>query len=208
MSASPTRADRSADATRRAVAATALFALAGIVTVLRGVSEWAVSAPLALSYAILVANTYCSLQCFGRIIPPGLGDQRVIDGLLVAIYLALAANLADTVRFAATATVLFAVATMKYAALMGRIGSIELLARKVRVDTAGTLAAVLALVAALGGHDRLAGWLLLALSIAANVYLLLWRPLYRAREYTTPDAAAPSRHDPARGKCERSATIR
>lgn len=179
MSVSRTKADRSVEATRRAAAVTALFAFAGIVSASRGVREWAVSTPLALNYAILLVNTYCSVRCFGAITPPGLEDQRVIDGVLVAIYLALAASLADTVHFAATAAVLFAVATLKYAALMGRIGAIELLARKVRIDTVGTLAAVLALVAALGGHAGAAAWFLLATNVVGNVYVLRWRPLYR-----------------------------
>jgi hypothetical protein len=74
---------------------------------------------------------------------------------------------------------LFAVATLKYALLLGRLGVDPLLARKVRVDTLGTIASVVGLITALGGHDRVAAWSLLWLNAIANLYLLRLRPLYR-----------------------------
>lgn len=176
---SRTSAGDTNSAGRVAARVTVVFAAAGIASACRGVPDWSVSAPLGLSYALLVAHTYRSLCCFGAIIPRGLRGQRMIDGVLAASYLALAASLGDTVRFALFGALLFAVATLKYAVLVGRLGASDLLARKVRVDTYGTIAAVLAAMVASGGHAWAAGWALLGVNLVANVYLLWWNPLYR-----------------------------
>jgi hypothetical protein len=165
-------------ATPRAALATAVFAGAGVASMCRGVSDWAISGPLGLSYALLVTNTYFSVRGFGAIIPRELRDQRAIDWTIGAAYVALAASLANAVLFAAVGTLLFALATLKHALLLGRLDAADLLARKVRVDTLGTIASALAVVAATSGHEHAAVWALLSLNAIANLYLLWWNPLY------------------------------
>jgi len=168
-------------AARRAAGATSLFAAAGVASACRGSPDWVVSAPLGVAYALLVVNTYCSIRCFGAIIPPELRTQRLLDVVLGATYLALAGSLGDPVRFAAVGALLFAVATFKYALLLGRLDAAELLARKVRVDTVGTIVSVVALVVASRGYEQAAAWGLLGLNAAANLVVLWWKPLYRVR---------------------------
>jgi len=169
----------SASARRRAIAATTLFGTAGAAGLGHGVRDWSVAAPLTGIYALLVLNTYHSVRCFSTM-PAAFGrSQRAFDGTLALLYLALAASLDDVARFASFGTLLFAVATLKYASLLDRAEDGTRLTRKIRVDSAGTIAAAAAAVAASGGHGLLACWSLLGVSALAHVYVLWARPLYR-----------------------------
>jgi hypothetical protein len=144
-------------------------------------------------YGILLLNTYYSVRCFAALAPPDNRLQRLIDLTLIGIYASLAASLGEPLRFVGTATVLFAVATLKYTVLIGRVSADALLARKLRVDALGTIACAWALGGMLGGHPSEAAWLLTGACAVANVYLLWVRPLYRSASAATRGAVLPSR---------------
>ena len=165
--------------TGRAALAAALFTACGAGSAWRSVSDWSLSAPLVLFYALLVLNTFFSVRCFARVTPPGDRLQKLFDAVLVAIYVGLAASFTDAPRFAGWGSLLFAVATLKYVVLLGRVGSVMLLAKKIRVDVLGTIACVWALGVMLIGYAREASWALAGANAIANVYVLWVRPIYR-----------------------------
>lgn len=165
---------------RRAAAATALFAACGAASLLRGPALEAVALPLAVSYAVLLLNTFHSIRCFAPLAARGGRSQRAIDAILCLAYIALAASLGDAIRFLFVAALLFGAATLKYAELM-RHGAVHAtLLRKLWIDAVGTLACIGALGIALAGHPLHAAWSMAVLNLVANAYLLWWRPLYPA----------------------------
>jgi hypothetical protein len=166
------------DGSRRAIAATAFFFACGTWFAARNVSDWERSAPLVASYGILLVNTFFSIRCFGSLRGCSEPRQRAVDVGLVGLYAGLAASFGDEQRFVAVATLLFAVATLKYALLLGR-GPVRLLARKLTLDAIGTIACVWTLLVILAGYPTEASWGLAIVNAAVNLYVLCIRPLYR-----------------------------
>ena len=165
-------------ATRRALAATSFFLLCG-AWFAATVSDRVRSAPLVAFYGILLVNTFFSIRCFASIPETGGWEQRAVDLALVVCYAGLAASFREEGRFMILATLLFASATLKYAMLLDRPPYPALLARKIRLDTLGTIACAGTLIAVLRGHAPEACWIFAGLNVVANVYVLWLRPLYR-----------------------------
>ena len=169
---------RAIPAAEKEVVATVLFSAAGIIGVLLAPWDSPAVAPTALFYAVLVINTWFSIRFFAHL-PPTDRNETLIDGILTILYLALALTIGRTVPFMGIATVLFLSAVAKYALLLRLIEYPRTLRRKMVIDCLGALLCLVALVAAMAGFDSASAWALAAVFAAANVFLLLVRPMYR-----------------------------
>ncbi len=164
-------------AQRKAMVSTALFILVGLVSIWQ-MSFWAASMPLIIFYFTLIVNTYFSIRCFADLVPRGNLPQQLIDLVLGAIYIILAFNLSNQLTFILAATLLFAVATLKYILLFPLIGYSAFLQRKIFIDCLGIIACALALGAVLLSYGLLVSWLWAIIFIIANIYLLFIKPMY------------------------------
>jgi len=156
---------------------TLVFALGGLIGVWVSDADWTFRLPTALFYAALVVNTYYSVRFFAQL-EPVTRDERIIDGVLVIIYLVLAAAIGSVVFFAFVSMVLFAAATTKYILLIGIVERTDVLKRKIAIDTAGLALCAAAFAGAILGYPLASAWLLAAVFVIANVYLLAVRPMY------------------------------
>jgi hypothetical protein len=161
----------------RAAAATALFTLAGLLGTLLSPHPWPARLPNVLFYAVLVANTFFSIRFFAAL-PPADRDERLIDGLLVIAYCGLAAVIGAWTAFAIVSTLLFALAIAKYALLFGVVQRRNILRTKIAIDAAGLALCGATAVAAVVASPFWAAWIQAGVFAAANVYLLLVRPMY------------------------------
>ncbi len=168
-------------ALRKSFIVTTFFILAGALAIWR-LALWAVSLPLLIFYIILVINTYFCIRCFADLVPRRNLTQQLIDLVLGAIYLILAASLNNQLLFIYTATILFAVATLKYVLLLSPLGYSAFLKRKIFIDNLGIIACILALGGTLLGYGSLASWLWVVIFVIANVYLLFIKPMYNFSE--------------------------
>lgn len=161
----------------RAIAATFAFALAGFLGFLFVPQPWPLKAPNALFYAVLVLNTFFSVRFFDALPPQGR-DERTIDGVLAALYVALAATIGWLVGFAVVAVILFAAATLKYVRLLPVMDRRDILARKIAIDGLGLAMCIAGLVATLWWDALWAAWGMAIVFAVANVWLLALRPMY------------------------------
>lgn len=162
-------------------AATLLFVAAGIVGAIMSPDAGAAAVAVAngLFYAVLVVNTYFSIRFFTSLPPEGR-DERVVDGVLVVIYVILGLSIGRVVLFTFASLVLFAVAMLKYQ-LMKKMGvNRDILDRKIVIDTCGLLLCSLAFLGAWLGYPVEAAWTQAIVFALANVYLLAIRPMYAA----------------------------
>jgi len=164
-------------ALRKSFIVTTLFALAGVLATLR-IFAWAVSLPLIIFYITLLVNTYFSIRCFFDLVPRKNIKQQSIDLVLGALYLILAASLGNQLLFSYTATILFAMATLKYVLLLPSIGHFTSLKRKIFIDCLGIIACILTLGGVLLGYGLLATWLWAGIFTFANIHLLFIKPMY------------------------------
>lgn len=165
--------------TRKALFFTCLATLAGILAWPLFVYDWHQSLPLAIFYAILVINTYPSVQLFSSLVPQNDGKHALADIMLAGLYLFLAGSLGQPQQFALCATVLFIVAAGKYTLMFYDVPHPRLLQRKVRVDLLGALMCATVLAAMNLGWILSAAWALAIIFAVANVYVLGLKPLYR-----------------------------
>jgi hypothetical protein len=190
-------------ASARAAAATALFALAGLLGLAFSPHPWPARLPNALFYAVLVANTFFSVRFFAAL-PPADRDERLIDGLLVVAYCGLAAAIGAPAVFALVSTAVFALAIAKYALLFGVVPRADILRGKIAIDAMGLALCAATTVAAALGPPLWAAWVQAAVFAAANVYLLLVRPMYGV----ILDAGAPRPQREGGGATERASLSR
>lgn len=169
---------RALAAVDKEVLATVLFAGAGVAGLALSSADWAARAPVALFYATLVVNTWFSIRFFSRL-PPTDRDESLIDGILTVLYLALAFAIGRTIPFLAIATLLFVAAVSKYALLRGVVPFPRTLRRKMFIDFLGVLLCLAALLGAVAGFEMESAWALALAFLAANIFLLLVRPMYR-----------------------------
>jgi hypothetical protein len=164
---------------RRAIFATIIFSVAGILAWPLFVYDWHVSLPLAIFYALLVINTYPSVRLFSSIVPQDHGKHALADIILAISYLCVAASIGNPPQFAVCALVMFLIAAAKYTLMLYEIPHPHLIQRKVRIDLLGALmcAGILALMNF--GWILSAAWMLAILFAAANIYVLRVNPLYR-----------------------------
>ncbi len=165
--------------TRRAIFVTFLTTMAGIVGWALFVYSWKESLPLVIFYALLVVNTFPSVQLFSSIVPQEDGQHALADIILALLYLFLAASLGNPQQFALCATVLFLVAAGKYTLMLYEIPHPYLLQRKIRMDLLGALLCAAVLAAMNFGWILSAGWVLAVTFALASIYVLVVRPLYR-----------------------------
>jgi hypothetical protein len=161
----------------RALAAAVGFGLAGLLGFLFAPQPWAAKAPNAIFYAVLVLNTFYSVRFFDALPPPDR-DERIIDGVLTVLYVALAATIGALVLFATVATLLFLAAVAKYVLLLRVMDRSDILRRKILIDGLGVALCAAALVASLLFDPLWTAWAAALLFAAANVYLLAIRPMY------------------------------
>ncbi|MBI2888721.1 MAG: hypothetical protein HYY10_02235 [Candidatus Liptonbacteria bacterium] len=154
------------------------FALAGIIAAHTKISDWTAAAPLVVFYTTMLINTYFCVRIFAALVPPHNRTQQTFDALLGIIYVALAFTFPSPLFFIFTATLLFAVATLKYAMLAYSIGHSSFLHKKISIDAMGTLACVLALGGVLAGRPLLATSIWALAFVVTNIYLLVVNPMY------------------------------
>ncbi|MEX0853313.1 MAG: hypothetical protein WD036_08550 [Bauldia sp.] len=161
---------------RKEIAATAIFAVAGLVGTLVSGHPWPARIPNALFYAVLVLNTYFSIRFFGGL-PPADRNEAVIDGVLAILYFALALAIGWNLAFALASSLLFAAAMLKYVLLL-RLIDRTILVRKIAIDGAGFLLCAATLAGCYFGYALESAWLQALVFGLANVYLLAIRPMY------------------------------
>lgn len=163
----------------RATSATFLFFAFGVLSLLIPLPHREELAWYAIFYALLLVNTFFSIQYFSEIIPTDIALQRVADGTLVLCYAAIAIAMGYALYFGLFLLLLFIVATLKYWSAEPVVVDTRLLTRKVKFDFLGVLMALLFLTITLFGYPRPA---VIALDVVygiANVYLLFVKPLYQ-----------------------------
>ena len=143
------------------------------------ITDWREAAPLLLFHAVLLLNTYFSIRCFSRIIPPSNRVQRQIDIGLFFLYLALPFSFGNPRLFVSLNLTLFIIATLKYVHLGQILGPSKLVRRKIRVDAFGILFCLAALFGVIAGHAFFATVLFASIFLAANVYFIFINPLYK-----------------------------
>ena len=134
--------------------------------------------PLTLFYIILLINTFFSIEFFARITPKRRSDQYIIDFLMGIIYLILILNLGNEGMYLLLATILFIVATLKYALLL-EVVALKTLKKKIIIDLLGGIACALALAGFLLGYGEVTNWLWVLVFLFANIYLLAIKPMYK-----------------------------
>jgi len=164
-------------ARRKAIRSTALFILVGLLSFWR-YAVWPDALPLIIFYIVLVINTFFCVRCFADLVPRKNLGQMTIDIILGLNYLILALSLGNQLLFVYLATLLFAIATLKYISLLSLIGYSPFLQRKIFIDSFGIIACLLALGGVLLGYGRLASWLWVGVFILANIHLLSIKPMY------------------------------
>src|SRR5262245_33382178 len=97
----------------KALLATAVFTLTGVLSLVFVAPKNAVVLPHVLFYAILTLNSYFSIKVFASIQPRHM-TQLLFDALLAIIYVALALSIGQAVFFALAGLFVFVVATPKY----------------------------------------------------------------------------------------------
>ncbi len=153
------------------------FLAVGIGAWLSLVPDSTTALPHALFYLILIANTYFSIAFFSRI-DAATVPQRVLDVVLGANYLLLAASIGRPALFESIGSSLFALATIKYMLLV-RIVNLKVVRRKIRIDLFGCGLCAAALAGSLIGYRLESAWAMTVVFAIANVYLLILRPMYQ-----------------------------
>jgi hypothetical protein len=164
---------------RRALFATLIFTVAGVIAWPLFVYEWQISLPLMIFYALLVVNAYPSVQLFSSIVPQEDGRHALVDIILALSYLFIAASIGQPQQFALCSLVMFLIAAGKYTLMLYEYPHPHLLQRKIRADLLGALlcAGILAFMNL--GFVYYAAWGMAVLFAAASVYVLALNPLYR-----------------------------
>lgn len=162
----------------KALLVSLFFTLVGVVGYVYLAPHTRELVPHIIFYGVLVVNTFFSVRLYSQIQPLTL-SQLVIDGILVITYVAVGLSLGRVMEFAIAALVLFAVAPLKYALMLGHIPHAALLRRKVRIDLCGTASCLVLLIATMFGYTLVAAWLFALGFAGANIYLLIIRPMYR-----------------------------
>lgn len=143
-------------------------------------SDLANALQMIIFHAVLLVNTYFSIQCFGRMTPDNAPGQKAIDGFLALIYLLLPFSFVFASLYILLMLLLFLTATAKYAFLLGVISDVRLLRRKILVDLSGAAWNYLVfMIGSLGliPVDVLL-WIWVGVFAAMNVYLLKIKPMY------------------------------
>lgn len=150
-----------------------------------GVAALFVRAPLGpyllpnlIFYVVLLVNTWYSIRFWSPLQPKDV-RQTFIDGVLAFAYMALALSMGRPLSFAVAALVLFVLATLKYALMLGKIPQQGAVRKKLRLDAFGALVCAIALAVTATGYPLFAAWSFAIGFTLANIYLLKLNPMYR-----------------------------
>ena len=135
--------------------------------------------PLFIFYCVLVFNTYFSIKLFSQIIPGDNVLQKIMDAILIILYVLLALNIHSIIWFVLVDTLLFIMAAAKYAFLLNHTDHPLLLKRKILIDLLGILLSTLTLVGIISGYETVSVWLFAMVFLIANILLLSVWPMYR-----------------------------
>jgi hypothetical protein len=162
----------------RAVVATVIFSIAGIIALFAQKVGNAFLVPHVAFYAWLTINTYFSILFFAPITPPSI-TQSAIDVVLGLVYLALAFSIGYPVAFSFAALAIFTIAPLKYMHLVGKTPHDLTMRKKINIDLLGTMLCIFTVVLTVLGYELFAAWMLASVFVVANVYLLFVQPMYR-----------------------------
>jgi hypothetical protein len=167
-----------ASADRTAAVAVAALAAAFAVGGWQRVVDWRVSWPLVTFAGLLLASTFFSLRTFWAAIPPTF-LQRVFDGSLLGLYLALAWQLHHPLRFTLVAAGLFACSVLKYRLAAPSFPYPAALRRKIFANSLGALWCLAAAGGILLGQPTVSAGIFALGFALATLHTTLLRPLYR-----------------------------
>lgn len=159
---------------------TAVLTILGIINLWK-TNNFEESLPLVIFYAILTFNTFFSIRLFSDIIPLTDRFQWMVDAILAIIYIILAFNLDNPMKFALWAALLFSVSVVKYIELLYMVDAgdfFNLLRYKMVIDGLGTISCVGALGGIIFGFASASVWLWVTVFIIANIYIFTINPLY------------------------------
>ena len=137
---------------------------------------------LIIFHGILITNTYFSIYRFALITPPKDIIQKVSDLSLAALYLVLACLFDRPVEYTLVTTEIFFLALLKWFHLVHLPGWTPLMIRKIQIDSLGFLACLLAFLGIWLGYAPLTLILWVSAFGIANIYLLIFKPMYRAHD--------------------------
>ncbi len=164
---------------KRAVGATLLFSLFGVIGAVIARNSIAIAWPPMLFYVMLVWNDYYSIKHFSKIIPPDKSSQIFIDILLVIIHFASALLFGNPFLFTIAITILFILAVLKYAGDLPSVKNSRALYRKVKIDTLGALISALALAGMFSGYPWQSTIAWTGIFVCSSIYVILINPLYQ-----------------------------
>lgn len=164
-------------AKKRAILATVGFSVFGLASFFF-INDWYSALPLVIFYTILVVNTYFSIRCFASITPQNDRLQQIMDVVLAFLIFAQAASSNSPFLFVFFATLLFALAILKYVLLYADSRHQTLLKRKIKINTLGAVACIITLWGIFAGFTFVATYLLAASFLIVNLYLFFIKPLY------------------------------
>lgn len=163
--------------TKKALLVSALFACAGVVEYVfypgNGVPA------LGLFFIVLTVNTYFSIRFYAKLFPHPAFVDHLIDATLVVLYLGLATTLSSILLFEYIGFLMFVVATTKYALLLRQRSYESTLRKKIRIDTYGIMLFAFCTIVSIARYEVMSSWMLALLFLGANVYLLIFKPMYR-----------------------------
>ncbi len=162
---------------KKALFVSLLFLIVGIVGTIT-IDNFSISLPLIIFYFTITINTYFSIKLYAGIVPKENVQQKNVDALLFLLYLALAFTFNHAQLFIFLTGLLFSIAVIKYALLLGRIDYQDLLRKKICIDILGVMMALVAYGIFSFGYTEIAVWFMAGIFCIANIYLLLVKPMY------------------------------
>lgn len=153
-----------------------------------GLAEFMYTIPFYIFLVLLLVHTYHAVHCFKTVAPKQQRMAHVIDAILVLLYLALPMSLWYGSFFYLIATLLFAVASLKYALLFGQTSAGALVRKKLIVDIIGILGCLIAFIGDALGFWPVTDWIFAIGFAAVTIYLFYIDPLYvLPREHGQPE---------------------
>jgi len=164
---------------KRAIGATLIFSLFGVVGVVIARNNLAIAWAPILFYAMLVWNDYYSIEHFSKIISPNKTSQVFIDILLVILHGISIFFFGNPFLFTIAMTILFVLAVLKYAGDLPSVKNSRTLFRKVKIDALGALISALALAGMFLGYPWQSTIIWTGVFVCSSVYVILINPLYK-----------------------------
>jgi glycosyltransferase involved in cell wall biosynthesis len=141
--------------------------------------NWHKAIPLLIFYLVLIFNTFFSIRAFSRIAPSTDSIQRIIDFILVTLYLAMSLNVDNAFYFFYFVMLIFIISSLKYIHQLKVSLYPEVFKKKLIIDLFGTLASALALGGIILGYDKSSIWTWVIIFVLANIILFTLWPYYR-----------------------------